>query len=261
MTERGFLTVRGVRLSWLDFGGDGDPLLALHGHYSCARTFAGLAHALAGRWRVVALDQRGHGWSDVPDDYSRQAYVDDTAAVIERLRLAPAVVLGHSLGGVNAYQLAARRPDLVRALIVEDVGTDTRSVPDFVPDWPDRFESMRAVLAYSKERGWIVDPYFLENLVEYEDGRGFRFDRAAMQSSQRLVEGDWWSDWLASSCPVLLLHGHKSWVLQTRDAREMAVRRPNVRLVEFPDCGHTIHDERPEEFDRAVSDFLAALEA
>ncbi|MEN6369868.1 MAG: alpha/beta hydrolase [Thermotogota bacterium] len=72
MAERGFLTVRGVWLSWLDFGGDGHPLLSLHGRYSCARTFVGFAHALAGRWRVVALDQRGHGWSDVPDDYSRQ---------------------------------------------------------------------------------------------------------------------------------------------------------------------------------------------
>lgn len=61
MAHKQFVVVNSVRLAYIDFGGNGAPLLALHGHYSCGRTFAGLAEALGQRWRVVALDQRGHG--------------------------------------------------------------------------------------------------------------------------------------------------------------------------------------------------------
>jgi esterase len=259
MAQRQHVTVNGVRLAYLDFGGPGEPLLALHGHYGCARTFTGLAEALGERWRVVALDQRGHGWSDQPEDYSRETYMADTAGFIDRLDLAPVAVLGHSLGGLNAYQLAARQPALVRALLVEDIGA---VVPEFSPateGWPLRFENMQKVLHWADQRGFSGDAYFLESLVEYPNGWGFRFDYSKLAQSMKLIAGDWWADWLASTCPALLLHGQKSWVLETGHAREMAARRPDTRLVEFPGCGHTIHDERPAEFNKAVEGFLSSL--
>ena len=61
----------------------------------------------------MALDQRGHGWSDSPGDYTREAYVADAVSVIRRLKLAPVIALGHSPGGLNPYQLAAWHPELV----------------------------------------------------------------------------------------------------------------------------------------------------
>lgn len=110
---RATLQLSGRRLSYLDSGGPGPLLLALHGHFGEARTFAPLARQLAPDWRVVALDQRGHGHSGRPPDFSREGYVEDTAAVLHHLGgPGPAVVLGHSLGGVNAYHLAARHPRL-----------------------------------------------------------------------------------------------------------------------------------------------------
>ncbi len=259
MAQRHFLAVNGKRVAYLDFGGVGSPLLALHGHFSCARTFAGLADALRDSWRIIALDQRGHGWSDIPDDYSREAYINDLVAVIEHLKLDPVVVLGHSLGGLNAYQLAARRPNIVRAMIVEDIGAMTDQVPPIVPDWPERFESIRQVLDFFAAKGWGNGTYFLESVVEYPDGWGFRFNYNSLVTSQQLLQGNWWNDWLASTCPALLLHGHTSWVLKTEHAREMASRRPNTRLVEFPDCGHTIHDASPAEFYKAVKEFLESI--
>ena len=100
---------------------------------------------------------------------------------------------------------------------------------------------------------------FLESVVEYPDGWGFRFNYNSLVTSQQLLQGNWWNDWLASTCPALLLHGHTSWVLKTEHAREMASRRPNTRLVEFPDCGHTIHDASPAEFYKAVKEFLESI--
>ncbi len=81
-------------------------------------TFAPLAAARAPAWRVVALDQRGHGHSDHAPragGYAREAYLGDVTALVAHLGLDTAVLLGNSLGGVNAYQFAARRPARARS--------------------------------------------------------------------------------------------------------------------------------------------------
>jgi pimeloyl-ACP methyl ester carboxylesterase len=112
----------GLGLSYLDAGGAGRPLIALHAHWMEAVTYSDLAAALAPTWRVIALDQRGHGHSDHARSYSRDDYLGDLAALFEHLRIESAVLLGNSLGGVNAYQFAARHPERVEALIVEEIG-------------------------------------------------------------------------------------------------------------------------------------------
>ena len=172
----------------------------------------------------MAPEQRGHGNSD-PGRTGRDGYVADATHAIEALGLAPAVVLGHWLGGVNACRLAARRPELVRAVIVEDA-------PAELPVRPDLDASARP--------------------LPHRDRAG---DRAGgdERPSRRLLAGDHWADWLAGRHPVLLLHGLESDTLPTAQAREMASRRPNTRLVEFPSAGHTIHDDDPEGFALAVA--------
>ena len=245
----------GRRLAYHDTEGGGAPLLALHGHFGRGRGWAELIEALAPAWRVVALDQRGHGRSDRAPDYSREGYVADAAAVVEALGLAPAVVLGHSLGGVNAYQLAARRPGLVRALVVVDAPADVASHPD-PHGWdaiPERFSSLADV------RAAVPDPYRLESAVEHDDGWGFRFVPADVTRSRHLLTGDHWEDWCGSDVPALLVHGHGSAVLPTAQAREMASRRPNTELVEIPDAAHTPQLETPEAFLAAVTAFLDRL--
>lgn len=254
-----FVRVNSVRLAYVDFGGDAPPLLALHGHFSCGRTWAALAEALRGHWRIIALDQRGHGWSEAAGDYSREAYINDAVGIVRKLNLAPAVLLGHSLGGVNAYQLAARYPGLVRALLIEDIGAVVQADFSFLRQWPQRFPSLCAAKDFLEKQGFNNVTYFLESLVEHADGWGFRFCYDHLMRSQQLTNGDWWSDWLASKCPALLLHGHKSFALTTEHARDMASRRPHTRLAEFPNSGHTIHDDDPAGFHAAVADFLASL--
>jgi pimeloyl-ACP methyl ester carboxylesterase len=249
------LTLRGRHLAYYDAGGHGAPLLALHGHFGRARTFDRLAAALAPAWRVVALEQRGHGRSSRAEEYDRAGYVADAAYAIERLGLAPAVVLGHSLGGLNAYQLAAWRPALVRAVIVEDApAVIDGDRPDLFADLPRRFSSLRALRdAVDDHQG------LLESAVEDEEGWGFRFDTPGLNRSRRLQRGDHWADWLAGEHPVLLLRGGRSDFLPRDHAREMAARRRRTRLVEFPDAGHDIHDDDPEGFAAAVRWFLNEL--
>src|SRR6266545_6795299 len=98
---RAELDLDGRRLSYLDFGGNGRPLLALHGHLDEGASFSPLAQELAPQWHVVAPDQRGHGASDRASEYTRAGYLADAVALLEHLGVGPAVILGHSLGGLN----------------------------------------------------------------------------------------------------------------------------------------------------------------
>lgn len=259
-----YASVRGLRLAWLDGGPDGGtPVLALHGHFGRARCFAPLAARLAPGYRVIALEQRGHGHSDrgalEPDEY-----VEDAAAFLRGLGLGPVFVLGHSMGGVVAFRLAARYPGLVRALVVEEGGAYNRppEVPHPVLDvrgWPRRAATLGELRRAIEARGVPDAGYFLESAVERPDGWGLLFDLDDMVASQEALIGDWWADWLGSSCPALLVHGRESFVLPTAMAREMAARRPGTVLREFPGCGHWVHDDDPDGFAAAVREFLAAL--
>lgn len=195
--RRAATTVAGRRLSFLDFGGPGQPLLALHGHFAEGRTFTRLAHELGDHWRIIALDQRGHGYSDHPADYSRNGYVQDAASTLENLGISNAVVLGHSLGGVNAYQLAARHPRLVRALVIEDIGAEVEGDLSFCLPWPDRAPTRTALL---EALGPSVS-YLTDSVREYPDGWGLAFDPQGMNASQRQLNGDHWHDWLARQLP------------------------------------------------------------
>ncbi|MGW3359266.1 alpha/beta fold hydrolase [Streptomyces bungoensis] len=252
--KRSALVVAGRRLSFLDFGGPGRPLLALHGHFADGRTFARLGWELGDSCRIIALDQRGHGLSDSAPDFSRTGYVEDAAATLAHLGIDGAVVLGHSLGGVNAYQLAARFPGLVDALIIEDIGAEVDDDLSFSLSWPHRAPTRTELL---EELGPSAS-YLMTALREYPDGWGLAFDPKDMNASQQHLNGDHWNDWLAGDCPALLLRGSRSAVLSEEHAKDMAARRPDTRLMELP-AGHTVHDTVPVEFVAAVSEFLGSL--
>jgi esterase len=100
---------------------DGPPVVFLHGITSSGGTWNWLVPQLAERYRVLRLDFRGHGRSGrLPDRYDYSGYVSDAVAVCEHAAGQPAVVIGHSLGGGAAAALAQQRPELVRAIVLED---------------------------------------------------------------------------------------------------------------------------------------------
>lgn len=98
--ERRSFTHDGLNLSYLDQGGIGAPIIALHAYWMEAGTYADLAEALAPEWRVVALDLRGHGHSDHSADLSWDAFIGDLAAFLDHLGVEePAILMGNSHGG------------------------------------------------------------------------------------------------------------------------------------------------------------------
>lgn len=262
LPTRKCFTAGSLKLSYLDFGGDSQRvLLMLHGHMGNARTFSELAVRFPD-WHVIALDQRGHGWSEhSPDkDYSRDGYIEDIHHFIRQvLGGRPVTLLGHSLGGVNAYQFAARYPEMVQAVIVEDVGVEIHNDLNFAAKLPKRSASLKELRDSLMQAGLTAIDYFSESVFEDEAGWGFRSDLEGMVISQENINGTWWNDWLSSACPILLIHGQKSFIMDVKQAELMTSRRPNTKLEVFSECGHNVHADDLEGFYLAVKKFLDEL--
>jgi esterase len=253
--QRGQLRHDGLTLSYLDAGGTGKPIIALHAHWMEGATYAPLAAALWPKWRVVALDQRGHGHSDHATSYTRDDYVGDLAALYTHLGIAEAVLLGNSLGGVNAYQFAARYPTQVRALVIEDTGAVVQADASFVLSWGGAAPSRAALGARVGPR---FLPYLEDSFRETTDGWTLAFDPRDMVLSQGLLNGDHWTDWLATDCPALLIHGRQSRLTDAAHLDDMAARRAHTRLLTLAG-GHVVHLDAPAGFAEGVRSFLQNL--
>ncbi|MFE1148458.1 alpha/beta fold hydrolase [Streptomyces albidoflavus] len=256
-----FLRLRGRRFSYLDFGGPGPTLLALHGHFGRGSGYAPLAAALTGRYRVLAPDLRGHGLSDNGGTFTPEEYVADTAALLHALDLTPAAVLGHSMGGALAFLLAADHPELVQTLVVADMTVknqppETQPILD-ITDWPRRAPSREALREAVEARGIPDATYFLDSAHLFPDGWGFLFDQADLMASQAALAGDFSAAWLRSAGPPApLLRAEHSFLLSPATARWMAGARPDTTLRQLPTCGHWLHTDDPDGCAAAVAGFL-----
>ncbi len=242
------LTVDGRRLSYLDFGGTGRPLVALHGHLYEGATFTRLAGALGPEWRVIAPDQRGHGESGRADDYAREGYLADLRALLDHLGLDRVVLLGHSLGAINAYQFAARHPGRVTALVNAEgpvaLGLDGTNPLGFLLalhyDAPTRAALVAGRLRRNADGSWRLP-----------------FHPQDMYRSEEQVHGDHWADWTASTCPALLVHGTTG-AIPPEQVRAMADRRPGTTAAEL-DADHLLPVTAPDAFAAAVRAFLETV--
>lgn len=253
-------------------GVDARPaVVLLHGLMGRASTWAeNTARWLAPRFRTLGLDQRGHGHSDKPEGpYTREAYVRDLEAVVERLDIAPAVLVGHSTGALTAWQLAVRRPDLVRALVIAEMRASAHGEPfmrrleGWLGSWPVPFDSLGAARRWFAEGDPELETprpgrgeYFAELMAEGEDGYrpGFSFAHI-LRSFEAWVHEAHWDELSQVGCPTLVVRGIDG-LLGRAEAQEMVRVLPDGHYAEVPDAGHFVHVERPEGWREAVEPFL-----
>ena len=214
---------------------------------------------------MVALDQRGHGRSERrPADVSTEAFAGDALAAIEALGLAPALVVGQSLGGLVAFLAASQRPALVHALVVVEA-TPAAEDPDvalqvsaYLSSWPLPFPSIEAATEFfggesTRARAWA------RNLVAAPDGLRPAFDVPALEAAMSAaLARDHWDEWRALAVPTLLVRGERGEV-SAADAEEMAAANRWVETVEVPGAGHDVHLDSPEAWRAAAEAFLGRL--
>ncbi|MEU7703192.1 alpha/beta fold hydrolase [Streptomyces sp. NPDC039028] len=264
--------------------GSGDPtlpggpidVLLLHGLAGHAGEWDDTARLLRDSgFRVVALDQRGHGLSErhpADGDVSRAAYVADAdavavaVAVVDGLGLDRPVLVGQSLGGSTALLTAAAHPDLLRALVLVEAGpagTDPgvqEQIASWLRAWPVPFPTRAAAVAHLGGGTDAVGEGWARGLEQRADGLWPRFDpEVVVRSLDDSTTRSFWDEWAALTCPTLVVlgQGGHGGIIGGKEYAEMARRRPALRGTSLPGAGHDVHLERPGVLHRLIVDFLA----
>ena len=191
--------------------------------------------------------------------------VNDVITVIEHLRLAPVLLIGQSMGGQNAFLVAARRPELMRALIVVEAmpgpnPSAQEAVSRWLDSWPLPFASLADARAFFGGETLYAQTW-LETLEEHEDGYWPQFQKEEMvRSIQDQVTHDYWSEWERSRCPTLIVGGEKSFLPQ-QHLQEMARHIPHGRYVQAAQAGHDLHLDRPQLWQQIAAVFLFELQS
>ncbi|MGC4911050.1 alpha/beta fold hydrolase [Streptomyces cyaneofuscatus] len=256
-----------VRLRCTDSGGDGPPLLLLHGLAGHSGEWDALAARFTPTHRVVAFDARGSGASTRrPGDVSRAAHVRDVVQVAHDLRL-PAgrlVLVGQSMGGITALLTAAAHPELVRALVLVEAGPDgpSPSLPEtigaWLDSWPVPFPDAEAATAFFG--GGAAGRAWADGLAPGPGGLHPRVDRDVMVATvQENAHRDFWDAWDEVRCPVLVVRAGKG-MLKQQEADRMAERRPGTRIALVPEAGHDVHLDDPGAVFGEVAAFLAEVD-
>ncbi|TDC20690.1 alpha/beta hydrolase [Streptomyces sp. 8K308] len=270
----------GVRLAAWEFteagaagatAGERPGVLLLHGLMGRAQHWASAAGWLSRRYRAVALDQRGHGRSEKPGSWplDRDVFVADAEAVIERLGLGRVAVIGHAMGALIAWRLAARRPDLVRALVICDMraaalgAVSQRELRGWLSSWPLPFASRAAARRWFGEEDPSLErpnpargEFFAAVMAKRADGWRPGFSRRQVLIAREGFAHDaHWDELAGVSCPTLVIRGVDG-VLGRAEAQEMVRVLPAGRYADIPDAGHLAHLERPHEWRAIVEPFL-----
>jgi len=214
-----------VRLAYRTWGSEqAPPLVLLHALGEDASDWAPIATALASSWRVYAPDLRGHGASDWSGPYGIEQLTTDLGAFLDALDLERVMLGGHSIGAPPAYLYAARHPDRVTRLVLEDPA----------PPWP---RSPRV-------------------LARPEAPLPFDWDVMALSNEFTDPQASSWRDSLRRiQAPALLIAGGPASHVDQGQLADMAVLIPGCELITIP-AGHLVHSAAPADFTAAVTAFL-----
>lgn len=253
----------GVRIAF-ETRGDGSPLLLVHGLGYGRWGWNPVVGPLAKRHRVVLLDNRGIGESDVPPGpYTARMLAEDAVAVLDAAGVERAHVVGTSLGGMIAQELAVEHPDRVERLVLAcTTPGGERAAP--YPEPTQRLLAEAASLepAVALRRfvenalapgapGPLVDEIVALRLAHPPDPAGWQAQAAAA------VAFDGYDRLARIAAPTLILHGTADRVVDCRNALLLAGRIPNARLELFEGLGHLFFWEAPDRFLACVGEFLA----
>ncbi len=245
----------------------GVPLVILPGLFGSIGNWRTMARRLAVKYRVLVADLRNHGLSPHADSMRYEEMAEDVALLLDKQGMARVAVLGHSMGGKVAMTFALSYPERVGALLVADVVpvrygrhmdgllAALRHLP--VATLRDR-DGADAALAVSVEDERLRQ-FLLQNLVREGEGFRWRVNLAAIDANMDSLVG--FPDFEAGiqyHGPTCFLAGGRSRYVRPEHWDAVRARFPEAKLVTFPEAGHWLHAEVPDEFLAAILTFLAS---
>lgn len=277
----GWAEVGDLRMRYLDWGGEGAPVLALHGLASSAHWYDIMAPLLRDRFRIIAPDQRGHGQTTQANDgYDWHSVASDAVGLLDVLEIEEAIVFGHSWGGNVAVATAAHHPERVSALVMIDGGFFS---PQMLPgaSW-EAFSQRLAPRNVSGTRAEFLERIsgqlamcwnneverIVQTMVYERDGQIYDILRPENQAQ---VIRAMWDDpasnaWPRIKCPSLIVPAGPS---ADRANTEFALNRkrmvnlaaegiPNCRVNWIPETIHDIGYHKPQELAQVILKFIEA---
>jgi pimeloyl-ACP methyl ester carboxylesterase len=271
------------RLAARTVGESGPRVVFVHGLFGQGKNWTTIAKGLADRHRVTLLDLPNHGESPWTDRVDYLDMAELVAAELEEFG-EPVTLVGHSMGGKVAMQLALRRPELLRALVVVDVAPSDYPESGGRTDEPDEEASpFAAYIAAMRDLDLdslrtredadhalrsavpsrMVRSFLLQSLVrDGADGWRWRLNLPALARDLGQLRGFPEPPPGATfEGPVLWVAGANSHYVLPRDRERMDALFPATRLVRIKNAGHWVHSEQPEVFLETVRRFLDAVEA
>lgn len=268
------VTANGLKLHYLDWGGaDSSALMLLHGITGNAHDWDEVAPQLTSHYRVLALDQRGHGDSDwTRAGYWPQDFAADLQEVVQQLRIAPFDLVGHSLGAWVGMAYAGDHSPGLRHLLLSDFGPEVGresavGIRGTVTNRPAGFKTREEAAAWVKAS---FNPPRPDAMAERRAQYGLRKNWAGRLVWKHDSEISWltgsaglraspylWGQLAKVQCPVLVMRGQHSAMLTPEIQDRMVATAPKARKALVKDVGHYLYDN-PDEMVRVMLEFLGS---
>jgi pimeloyl-ACP methyl ester carboxylesterase len=246
-----------------DTASDLPVLVLLHGLAGYALEWGATIAALREDYRVISVEQRGHGSSTRrPEDVSRAAYVADVVAVLDDLGATAVPVVGQSMGGHTAMLLAAHHPERVSGLVMVESGlgggdpAEVDGMTSWLRSWPTPFADRDAFLAFFGGSRGVAEGW-ADGLEQRPDGLWPQWDADTLAGALAgVAEREYLDEWSSVRVPTLLVRGEHG-AIPERQVESMCALRPDTELAVVSGAGHDLHLEVPDALQPVLARFLA----
>lgn len=264
-----FADVDGVRLHYQEKGA-GTPLVLIHGYTSSTYSWKDVFESLSQKFRVIAIDLKGFGFSEKPDgDYTRRAQGELVARFLAQLKIEEAWLCGNSMGGETALNVALQNPDLVAGLIlIDSEGVKTNGGESLAPAYVRIPVVNRALTALALtsdnlvreglEKSFYDDSKVTTERVSYyyrplqtRNGQLAAL-RARTQAGALPVE----QDLNRINAPTLIIWGAEDTLIPLEAGRKINALIKNSKLIVIEKCGHLPQEEAPQRVVNEITDFI-----
>lgn len=244
--------------------GSGEPLVMIAGFAADHLIWQLLIRDLAKQFQVVVIDNRGVGQTDSPDtEYTLELMADDTVAVMDALNINKATILGHSMGGFIAQELAIKYPTKVKNLILYSTSAKTDNRSSLFLEFNGQLFAKDPEAALRNIMFWLYSADFLSNKLAIESVVTAMKNNPYPQTPIGFIRQltackyhDTTSRLNKIQSPTLVIAGEKDVLMPLSQTNELAAGIKNAELAVIPEMGHCLHIERPQFFLQLLNTFL-----